>query len=185
MIQIDQVTGMLDSGRLHKLTGISDRTLRDWLSKGIIPRTNDLSVAIRAILAHKDQEIEQIKERYSDDEGPLYAERVRLTSAQAQKVEQENRLRAGELIEAASVARVWSSYLESAGAVLDNIPVRLAAELAHLEEPSEIEAVLRRATDEVRQNLGGREFVSGLAIAAGYDLDSAATTQADGERVGG
>lgn len=180
MSQIDQVTGMLDSGRLHRLTGISDRTLRDWLSKGIIPRTNSLEAAITAVCTHLQQQNTELRQRQLNHDDPHEAQKIRLTAARAEKAEMENRVRAEELVEAAGVAQVWAKFLAAAGAVLDNLPVRLAPQLANVDDPIEIEALLRKATDEVRLELGGSEFTRDLEPAHPDPDDPFASTEVDG-----
>lgn len=171
----------LDSGALSAMTGISDRTIRDWLAKDIIPRTTDPNRAITAICAHLQKQIKEARQSGgASDDDELNRQNVRLRAAQAERVEAENRQRSGELVEAVAVARVWATYLEAAGAVLDNIPVRLAPQLAHLNGLADIEAILRQAVDEVRQNLGGREFTANLESTDRHADDSATTAEADG-----
>jgi phage terminase Nu1 subunit (DNA packaging protein) len=130
----------------------------------------DLKAGVSAYVDYLQKRIDS-KPDDPREAADLHAQKVRLTAAQAHRVEQENRVRDGSLLEAAGVAKVWAAYLTAAKSVLENMPSRLAPELAYLDDPAQIERVLRQAIDEVRQNLGGREFVKDLADQHGCSLD--------------
>ncbi len=43
---------LLTSRQIGDFAGVPERTIRDWQAKGIVPETEDMAVAVRAIVEH-------------------------------------------------------------------------------------------------------------------------------------
>lgn len=150
----------MNSKELSLLTGISDRTIRDWQSKGIVPKsdTDNLPLAdyIKAIVNHLKAQAEEAKAKEAE-EGELYAEKVRLTRAQADKVELEIAEREGELVNARETVLAWSKFILACRSRLLGMPAKLAYELAGVTVPTLAEEILKEAVDEALEELGDAE----------------------------
>lgn len=153
---------MLTSPEISKIVGIPERTIRDWQAKGIIPKTPEIAIAVQAVIAHYKNQIEELKSRDNGDEGELYAEKVRLTRAQADKVLLEIQMTEGDLISARETVMAWSNYILACRAKLLVLPSKLAMQLAAIEEVTECEAIIREEIEEALIELGGTDFVERL-----------------------
>jgi phage terminase Nu1 subunit (DNA packaging protein) len=162
---------MLTATAIARHVGKPERTIRDWLNKGIIPRTPDLSVAVQAVFAHVEKQAEESNRRRGKaDEQELLEEKIRLTRAQADKVRLENQEREGELIESRQVVLAWSGYLLACRSRLLSMPTKLAYDLSGVTEPALVERILAEVVDEALLELGGEDFVDRLATAEGDDI---------------
>lgn len=171
---------VLTSRQIGQHCGIPERTIRDWQSKGIIPKCTDYAVAVQAIVAHYKRQIEEIAESSGDDDA-LTAEKIRLTRAQANKVELELSVRQGELVEARQTVLVWSKYILSCRSRLLGLPSKVAYELAGISNPVLIQQILQEVVDEAIAELGSGSFIESLeAPEADSDSISASAT-AEGE----
>lgn len=132
----------LTSRAIGQHCGIPERTIRDWQAKGIVPKTQEMAIAVQAIIAHYKQQIKEIAESSGDDD-MLKAEKIRLTRAQADKVELELSVRQGELVEVASAEREWSNLVAAFRARMLTLPPKAAAQVVGVEQITEIEALLR------------------------------------------
>jgi phage terminase Nu1 subunit (DNA packaging protein) len=173
---------MVTSAEIQAHTGVSDRTIRQWQTDGIIPDTDSMSEIVKAIIAYfKGQMAEARRDRTKTyDEDSQRQQQVRLTRAKAEKLELENQVRAGELVEADEATLVWSGYISACKARLLGIPVRVALELAGLSDPKEIQAILTESIDEALIELSNGEFVQRLEPAGHSDPDLQTTATADG-----
>lgn len=168
---------MLSSKEIQALTGISDRTIRDWQSKGIIPKSESLQVVISAIVVHLKKQVEEAKNKETKED-ELYLEKVRLTRAQADKVELEIAEREGELVDGRETVLAWSSYILACRSRLLGMPTKLAHELAGVTVPTLVEQILKEAVDEALEELGD---VEGLGITSGDSESVQATTEAENQ----
>jgi phage terminase Nu1 subunit (DNA packaging protein) len=75
---------------------------------------------------------------------------ARKDAAHAEKLEMENDIRRGELVEAEEVRRAWVQIGSNIRASLMSLPSRLAKELSAMEEPREIQI---KIDEEVRAAL--------------------------------
>lgn len=156
---------MLSSRDIANHTGLSDRTIREWHARGILPKTDDLTTAVRGIVAYLKDEKEK-----KPDKNSLYLEEVRLTKARADKVELEIAEKEATLISATEVVKLWSDYILACRAKLLSIPTKLAYELAGEQNPIAIEGILREVIDESLGELAEESFVRG-ATATNSDGD--------------
>jgi phage terminase Nu1 subunit (DNA packaging protein) len=175
---------MLTSRAIGQHCGIPERTIRDWQAKGIVPKTADLGVAVQAVIAHYKQQIREIAESSGDDDA-LKAEKIRLTRAQADKVELELSVRQGELVEARQTVLVWSRYLLACRSRLLGLPSKFAYELSGMTDPVIVQQILEEGVDEVLQELGSGEFVERLGAAEADDNSICTAEEIDDEPVGG
>lgn len=153
----------LTSGEISAHTGVSDRTIRQWQTEGILPKTDSLSVAVQFIISyHKGQTAEARRDRTKEGKGELYEQQVRLVQAQADKLELENRLRQEELVEANEIALTWSAYIGSCKGLLLNIPSRLCLEIAGISDPKKIQSMIQAALDEALLELSDEQFIERL-----------------------
>lgn len=153
---------LLTSRQIGQHCGIPERTIRDWQAKSIVPKTEDLAIAVQAIIAYYKTSEEQTMARADDDCDALTFEKVRLTRAQAAKVEMEIALKESQLVPATQVELVWSKYISACRARLLCLPARVALELSQITHPTLIQQTLQSAVDESLFELGGEEFVDGL-----------------------
>lgn len=167
---------LLTSRAIGQHCGIPERTIRDWQAKGIVPKCTDYAVAVQAVIAHYKKQISEIAES-SGDEDALIAEKIRLTRAQADKVELELSVRQRELVEARQIVLVWSKYILSCRSRLLGLPSKVAYELAGISNPVLIQQILQEVVDEAIAELGSGSFIESLgASEADSDGISAPTT---------
>lgn len=143
----------LTSRQIGDFAGVPERTIRDWQLKGIVPETEDMAVAVRAIVLHfKASKDRRETEDHSEDQ--LYNEKVRLTQLQADKLFLDIQVREKELVNAVEVELAWSNYIMSCRSRLLGMPARLAYELAGLDNPNTVQQNLQMAVDEALIELG-------------------------------
>lgn len=171
---------LLTSRQIGQHCGIPERTIRDWQSKGIVPKCTDYAVAVQAIVTHYKRQIEEIAES-SGDEDALTAEKIRLTRAQANKVELELAVRQGELVEAHATVMAWSRYILSCRSRLLGLPSKVAYELAGISNPVLIQQILQAVVDEAIAELGSGEFIECLEAPEADGDGISATTTTEGE----
>lgn len=171
---------MLTSRAIGQHCGIPERTIRDWQAKGIVPKTADYALAVQAVIAYYKRQIEEIAEASGDDD-MLKAEKIRLTRAQADKVELELSLRQGELVEAHSTVLVWSKYILSCRSRLLGLPAKVAYELAGITDPALIQQILQEVVDEAIAELGSEQFIECLGAAEEDGDGISASSQIESE----
>lgn len=168
------IPSKLTSRVIGEHCGIPERTIRDWQAKGIIPKTEDLSVMVQAVVAYYKEQVNEARSRRCDeDDDELYLEKVRLTRAQADKATLEVQVREGELVSARETVLAWSTYILSCRSRLLSLPTKLASELAGIDRPTLIQRILQEAVDEALIELGGEDFVD----------ECQGSTQADDESI--
>lgn len=158
----------VNSRQISDHVGIPDRTIRDWQTKGVLPKPcPDLVAAVQAILNHYKNELQTVRAEVSAKEGEeLYQERVRLTRAQADERELAVAEQEGRLVDAQQVVHAWSNYILACRSRLLGMPTKLAYELAGISEPAIAEQILSEAIDEALYELGGEKFVDCLGPVA-------------------
>lgn len=139
---------LLTSVQIGEFCGISDRTIRDWQQKGLIPKSDDMGEIVRAIIELRSQKEDRVK-----DDDALTEAKIRLTNLQGDKLALELEERRGNLVQHDQVAEVWSKYVYSSKNRLVGMPVKLAYELSGISDPTAIKQVLERAVDEVLREL--------------------------------
>jgi phage terminase Nu1 subunit (DNA packaging protein) len=168
---------MLTSTQIASFTGISDRTIRDWQTKNIIPKTADMSVVMKAIVSYYKDKIE--KERQSSNEDELYREKCRLTQAQADKMKLEVAEKEGELISSNSVVMAWSSYIQACRSRLLSMPTKLSPRLAEISDSEKIKEMIEEIVDEALNELGSGDFVRSVESASKYSDSISSASSVD------
>jgi len=134
----------LTQTQVAALLGVTPRTVRDWADA---PRNGDGSYHGPAIVAY------YLAKRTGADgeDGERHpTQRERLAAAQAEKVEVENRVRRGELVEVEQVGAEWDDLVLAARAKLLSMPTKVAPQLVGRTDPNAIRTILR---DEVHAAL--------------------------------
>jgi phage terminase Nu1 subunit (DNA packaging protein) len=132
---------------VSQYTGVPEQTLYRWFSQEIIPDSEDLAEVTKAVVARYKELAVGKKDKTKD---PLTDEKIRLTKAQADKIEVENQLIAGELLKAEDIESEWTNYVLSCRSRLLSIPSKLALELSQITDPN---IVQKRLKTEVNQAL--------------------------------
>jgi len=125
-------------GTLAKLFDLTDRRIQQLAGDRVIPKaTRGQYPLIESVRGY----VRYLQDRVSGD-GSLPAESTRLKRAQAEKAEQENRARAGELIDRDEITEVFSQALLTIRAGALQLPGRVAPVLSP-DAPIEAEGVIR------------------------------------------
>jgi len=138
---------MLSCRQIAEYTDIPASTINYWQDRGYIIQSKEMKDIVKSIIAHLRKQIEE-KEQESDKKD-YFAEKKRLTSAQADKIELENEVRQGQLLEASECERTWSGLIGNSRAKLLSIPSKLAPELAIISDPIAVENKLKSVIYEV------------------------------------
>lgn len=115
-------------------------------------------------------------------------QRERLAAAQAEKVEMENAVRAGQLVEASKVQATWADHTAAARSKLLGTPTKLGPQLTNVSDPNviatrirtEIYAAINELADWEVPEPDGESGAPAAPDAGGMEKPAAA----DGERVG-
>ncbi len=135
---------------LADLLGLSDRATRDLGTRGIAAKAGDgvyrQRESVRAYCAH-------IREMAGGRAGSktLTEERVRIATAQADKLERENAVARNEMLPAKEVERAWAGVLRDVRSAMLALPSRFQMRLTGLtvHDVAEIDREIRDALAEV------------------------------------
>ncbi|MCG9891105.1 MAG: hypothetical protein MH252_08520 [Thermosynechococcaceae cyanobacterium MS004] len=142
---------MFKSPEISKFTGVPERTIREWQKQGVIQESQDISEIVRAIIKFLRDKPTPKKQVAFEDE--LYAEKIRLTQAQADKLELEIAEKAGELVAVDQVLQVWGQAIGVCRSRLLSIPPRLAVDLSSVTDPRQCQKLLYEAICEATDEL--------------------------------
>lgn len=147
---------IVNQRELAELLGVTSNTIAAWRSEGMpCLATADKKGAasrydVEEVFAW--QKARSARSGSTDDIDAKY-EQARLTKAKADNEELDRALKEGSLIEAAVVEEAWTRMLGNFRARLLSLPAALADELAVIEEPREVQAVIKvyinQALDEL------------------------------------
>ena len=138
---------MLSFAAIAKYTDIPASTIIYWKDRGYIIDSEEMELIVKSIIAYLRKQIEEKEQK--TEKKDYFAEKTRLTSAQADKIELENAVRQGELLEASECEQIWSGLIGNSRAKLLNIPTKLAPELAIINDPIAVENKLKSVIYEV------------------------------------
>ena len=150
----------LTQTQVAALFGVTPRTVRDWADA---PRNGDGSYHGPAIVAY------YLAKRVGADgeDGERHpTQRERLAAAQAEKVESENRVRRGELVEVEQVGVEWDDLVLNARAKLLSLPTKIAPQLVGRTDPNAIRSILRSEINAALIELAGESGPDPEAVAA-------------------
>ena len=151
---------IVNQRELTEIIGCSGNTIAAWRSEGMPCLatggkkgaasqydTEEVFAWARA-RASRTQSPDDIDAKY---------EQARLTKLKADNEALDVALKEGSLIEAAAVADVWDRLLGNFRARLLALPAALADELAVLEDPREVQAVLKVTLNQVLEELANTD----------------------------
>ncbi|HTF34046.1 MAG TPA: hypothetical protein VK714_10155 [Myxococcota bacterium] len=128
-------------------------TVRKYVAAGM--PVDSIAAAVKWLRAHDLT----VRRSQTPD---LSDERARLTRAKAVALERDNRVAAGELVEASDVGRFLENAFVIARQKLLGLPAKLAVEIAATTSPAEVQSILRGAITEALESLAdldwGREM---------------------------
>lgn len=130
----DVELGALNQQQAAWLLGVTSRTLRDWPDA---PRRADGLYDGRTLVAWA------IARSGGSENAEHPTQRERLAAAQAEKVEVENRVRRGELVEVEQVGQEWDDLVLNARAKLLSLPSKIAPQLVGRTDPNAIRSIVR------------------------------------------
>lgn len=147
-VEPDSIPVESSSAELAKLLEVTQRNIDILAQRGVLARLPnrkfDTADSIRRYVAFARK----------STNSELEAEKIRLTQAQAAKVELQNAAANGQLVPAADVQAEWSSILRDVRAAILAIPSRIQPRLGHLtpHDIGEIDREIRAALTESAQN---------------------------------
>ncbi len=171
---------------IAKLFGVSERRVQQYAQDGIIPKPvkgqYELVACVRGLINYLQQRA------FGQGVAPqdTHLERARLLKAQADMAEIELAERTGKLVTVERVETDWSEMVTACRAKMLSIPTKTAYQIAHLENPKEIEKFLKRIIYEALAEMAAHDSDEDIS-ADDEDGDAGldASTGADGEPVGG
>lgn len=142
----------VSGSELAALTGRSWRKVRSILEgAGIRPRREhnrahlfDSEAALQAIYAPAEVEA------YND-------QRQRLAAAQAEKIERENAIRRGEVVDVLEVEKEWAAFTVACRSRLLGLPAKLGPRLATITDPAKVADEIRKEIREALDELSSYE----------------------------
>jgi phage terminase Nu1 subunit (DNA packaging protein) len=144
-----------------KLGGVvADRTIRDWISKGI------LSEPVKGTRGKGDhwvwvQEIIQYYQRQANQsEDQLRDSKIRSENARAKKMEIQIAESEGELVRAADVVATWSAAFSVCKARFMGLAVTLTDDLVGITDQAIAKEIIQDAIQEILEELGDGGIVS-------------------------
>ena len=171
---------------ISKLFGISERRVQQLAQDGIIPKPEknqyELVGSVRSYINYLQQRAFGKGVGTQD----TFVERARLLKAQADMAEIELAERTGELVTVERVESDWLEMVTACRAKMLSIPTKTAYQIAHLENPEEIEKFLKRVIYEALTEMAAYESEDENISADDEDGEDGvdAPTDADGEPVG-
>ena len=129
---------------ISHLTRIPERTLYNWKDNGIFSLSDNQEMILAKIVNHLRKENTELKKPKADKD-PLREQKIRLTRENADKLEIENQFARGELLLEQEVKKEWLKISALIKAKLLNLPNKLALDLSLVQDPLEIETIIRDA----------------------------------------
>lgn len=144
---------------VSRFTGIPSTTLKRWIAAGVIPKTEDMSTIVKAIILHKDKEILDSKKNYGnvDLEAELLQEKIRLTKAQAAREEIKNAVSLNNLLPTEEVERTWKTVCLFISSRLQSIPKSMSSRLLD-KDVDDMELILAEEISDALKELSNGNF---------------------------
>jgi phage terminase Nu1 subunit (DNA packaging protein) len=125
----------LNQQQIAWICGVTSRSIRDWADA---PRNSDGTYNAQDFIAWFLK-----RSTLSDDQREFNNQRERLAAAQAEKVEAENLLRRGELVDAQEMIKIWSDVLMAVRSKLLSLPSKIGPQLVNESDTAIIVAKIR------------------------------------------
>lgn len=169
-----------DSSFFAKLLMISQRRIQQLAKDGVIPQPiegkYDLVKTIQGYVKFLQDRVHG-----GGSSTDLNKEKIRLTSANANKVEIEVEVLKGTLIPAEVVAQVWSDQCTAFKQKVLSLPTKLSHQLSAIQDATQIEALLKSHVKEAMQELSEycpTDYGIGLSPRA-TDSDESSTEESE------
>jgi hypothetical protein len=157
------------------LLSVTARTLRDWADA---PRNADGSYNGPQLVRYYVAKL--------TTGGEFDNQRERLAAAQADKVEMENALRRGALVDVSTVSRFWSEVLANCRTRLLGMGSKLGPQLVNIADAAVIATAIRTEARAALTELATYEPDAGTVDTVGEGpTDAAAPAGINGQSVGG
>jgi terminase small subunit / prophage DNA-packing protein len=136
---------------------LTTRQIRNLLSDGTLPGGVvigglDIDACRLAYIRYQRDLVNKQKNRPLSE---LEGEKLRLTRAQAERAEKENRVAAGELIPVSMYQDALVALASEMVRALSSLPGRLAGELAGISEPAVMRDRLMKEVNTIRNAIAG------------------------------
>lgn len=154
------IADLISTNQLAALVGVVPRTMREYISRGIVKRVNDLHFntveAVQAYCAHLRETAAQRTSGAAsgtDDPNDLVQQRALLANAQRKKIEREEAIALGKLVDAEVVSKMWYEETRVIRDAFLNLPDRVAPQLVGVDDVQEVSAILLREVTSICQGL--------------------------------
>lgn len=151
---------IVNQRELAEIVGVSNNTIASWRSEGM-PCLATADKKGASSRYDTEAVIDWLRHRSAgaNDEETINGryEQARLTKLKADNEALDVALKEGSLIEAAAVADVWDRLLGNFRARLRALPAALADELAVLDDPREVQAVMKVTINQVLEELANTD----------------------------
>jgi len=117
---------------LAELLGCTASHIRTLTREGHLVKAGRARWNFRASLLTYLGHIRELAVKRGRTDDPMKLERIRVLTAQAQKIEMQNQIAAGEMLQSTAVEREWSGVLRDVRSTLLAVPSRCGASLPHL-----------------------------------------------------
>jgi phage terminase Nu1 subunit (DNA packaging protein) len=117
---------------MARLLGCTASHIRTLSREGHLVKAGRARWNVRASLLTYLEHIRQLAVKRGRTDDPMKLERIRVLTAQAQKIEMQNQIAAGEMLQATAVEREWANLLRDVRSALLAVPSRCGASLPHL-----------------------------------------------------
>ncbi len=134
--------------------GVSDRTISDYVKKGIVARSGPGKFMLRASIKAVASHLRELSAQRGASSAGLTAQRERIAREQADKLEMQNAASRRELLPAKAVADEWASVLRMVRSRMLASPSRIQQQLGHLSahDVAVIDREMRDALEELSNN---------------------------------
>jgi phage terminase Nu1 subunit (DNA packaging protein) len=117
---------------MARLLGCTASHIRTLTREGHLVKAGRARWNVRASLLSYLGHIRELAVKRGRNDDPMKLERIRVLTAQAKKIEMQNQIAAGEMLQASAVEKEWSSVLRDVRSTLLAVPSRCGASLPHL-----------------------------------------------------
>jgi phage terminase Nu1 subunit (DNA packaging protein) len=165
---------------------VSERRVQQLAQEGVIPAAEKGYYALEDSVRGYVMSLQARKEKKSLTP-EIEKERLRLMRAQAQRAEDENNVRHGQLIDVGLAGDIFNDVAVLYAGCIEALPGRLADELTGLQDPAVVKSKLYDACCEIRQATVRclLDFTESIRVARSlYEKDSGSVAE-DTEPVGG
>jgi len=162
---------------ISNFTGRPKATIDNWRKRGIIPKeVEDIADAVRPIIAY----LAAKKEKSDEKANTQISEEIRLQTQKAylaklleeeRKLRINNDLQEGLLLEAEKVEAVWEPIVVAINSKLSSLPNDVADQLAKVDDPNMIRAILMQRINDIVEDMGSDEFSDGAVQKGNSDRE--------------